>query len=45
MNLFLSFARRKKRRLIEDLSKHIDKLKDFKGIIYKIEVDPVSLKI
>lgn len=36
---------KEKRRLIEDLSKNIDKLKDFKGITYKIEVDPVSLKI
>jgi primosomal protein N' (replication factor Y) len=45
-NEFVFILRSKeKRRLIEDLSKHIDKLKDFKGIIYKIEVDPVSLKI
>lgn len=46
INEFVFILRSKeKRRLIEDLAKNIDKLKNFKGITYKIEVDPVSLKI
>lgn len=43
--IFFIIRSQDKRKLIENLNLYIDKIKSFRGISFKIEVDPVTLKV
>lgn len=43
--IFFIIRSKDKRKLIEELNLSVDKIKSFKGISFKIEVDPVTLKV